>query len=135
MDKSYLPIIVDYILTEKIAAIPRLDLAVAYLKKLPKGDTLNNVEFDDVIGVGINITTKDVEDAIDQLLKDKKEELDTLRYGVNQVDYRNEVIKKLRFPNLKEVFDIFKTKFEAYLGPESKEEKEERLNKGKKDAK
>jgi len=120
-----MPLLVRYIGERKIDNEVRLNAAIDYLIKLPPNKTLPDVDltsFEDFCGVGIVITSDQIEDAIEEELGQVKDELLIKRYKFNTGLLMGKVRNKLRWADGKTIKNEIDMQVLNLLGPKTEED-------------
>lgn len=103
----------------------RYSLAVEFLKTNKERNDLEALkeEFDKAVGVGIEVTEQDVKEAIQKVLEENKEEVDSLRYTVNLTKYLKMIRDQLVFAEPGQITKLFQSGLADRLGPITEEDK------------
>lgn len=119
----------------RVSSAPYVEAAAAWLaafyRKLGAGvpnavvkveeDTVNidMKEFEEAAGVGVVVTEKDMECAVDEAIEENRDQLLEKRYRFSTGLMQRGIMEKLRFADGKVVSVLIKTKVEVILGPKT----------------
>lgn len=130
---DHLPLLVSYIVEKKLDSTMRVDAALEYLLKQvqKKGQTINLKELDQECGVGVVVTSEEIEKVVQQQVAQHKVALLEQRYHFNSFKIMQEVREILKWADAKsvkaaidvEIFDILGPKTEADMRPLAKADK------------
>lgn len=67
---SFIPALVDYVVSGKINSVPKLEAAIEHLKKKKK---LETAEFEEACGVGVEVTDQQIRDTVDSIVERDRE--------------------------------------------------------------
>lgn len=132
----HLPLLVKYIVSQKLDTTIRVDAALAYLlKNGVQGHEINTVEFEKHCGVGIVVTPEEIERHVEAAIAQHKDALFEQRYRFNVFKILQDVRDKLPWADGKQVknefdvqiFDLLGEKTDADLAPSAKKPKEKKL--------
>lgn len=130
-----LPLLVNYIVLQKLDTTTRVDAALAYLLKNGlQGNEINIADFDKHCGVGVVVTPEEIERHVEGAIARNKATLLEQRYAFNVFKLMQEVREKLPWADGKQVkneidvqiFDFLGEKTEADLAPPQKKQKEKK---------
>ncbi|GAB0100456.1 Glutaminyl-tRNA synthetase, class Ib, non-specific RNA-binding domain 2 [Sergentomyia squamirostris] len=122
----------DYIKSQKIDSIPRVDAALEFLLTHGvKSNTVNMGDFEKACGVGITVTPEEIDKAVEDVMKRNRETILEQRYRFNIGKIMQEVRTALPWADGKavknevevQIFDLLGPKTEADLAPVAKSEK------------
>ncbi|GAB0098711.1 Glutaminyl-tRNA synthetase, class Ib, non-specific RNA-binding domain 2 [Sergentomyia squamirostris] len=122
----------DYIKSQKIDSIPRVDAALEFLLTHGvKSNTVNMEDFEKACGVGITVTPEEIDEAVEDVMKRNRETILEQRYRFNIGKIMQEVRTALPWADGKavknevevQIFDLLGPKTEADLAPVAKSEK------------
>lgn len=143
----HLPLLVKYIISQKLDTTVRVDAALDYvLKNGLSANEINTAELEKHCGVGIVVTPEEIERHVEESIKRNKAALLEQRYRFNVFKIVQEVREKLPWSDGKQVknevdvqiFDLLGEKTAADLAPPPKKQKEkkpaENVGKGDKQA-
>ena len=136
-DKRHLPILVDFVTSKKLISEMQLNCALEYLKKnpvMPVDEEKLKVES----GVGVVVTPEDIEDVIEEVINEHKDQLVEERYRFNTGRLLAQARKKLKFADGKflkseldmQLLDLLGPKTSADLIPLPKAKKEKKALNG-----
>ncbi|XP_972452.2 probable glutamine--tRNA ligase [Tribolium castaneum] len=125
----HLPLIIKYIVTKKLDNTVRVEKAIEYALSHIKDIDLK--EFETYCGVGIVVTPEEIENVVEGLLKEYKNELLEKRYRFNAGPLMQKVRAKLPWADGKavkseidvQIFDLLGPKTEEDLAPPPKTDK------------
>jgi len=122
---SLVPLLVSYILSDKIDTELRLSAAMDYLLKLKPGAQQEEVDLkglEEAAGVGIVITPEQVEETVEQEIKAVKSEILESRYRYNAGPLMGRVRQKLVWADGKAVKAEVELQMLQLLGPKTEED-------------
>ena len=133
-----LPLIVKYIVTKKLDTTLRVEKAIEYALSHIKN--INPPEFEQFCGVGVVVTPEEIENVVEQYLKEYKNELVEKRYKFNAGPLMQKVRGKLPWADGKavknevdvQIFDLLGPKTEEDLAPAAKTDKKGKTTKATK---
>ncbi|XP_039253901.1 glutamine--tRNA ligase-like [Styela clava] len=129
-DKKRLSFLVSYIVSKKIVTEIQLAAALDYLKSKPV-DPINTSEFELESGVDVVITPDQIEETVESVINNNKNELLAKRYRFNVGILLSQARKNLKFADGKSIknevdiqlLDLLGPKTEADMAPVSKNKK------------
>lgn len=130
-----LPLMVEYIVSQKLDTTARVDAALEYLlKNGVQGKQVNTAELDKHCGVGVVVTPEEIERHVEAAVARNKDALLEQRYRFNVFKLMQEVREVLPWADGKQVknevdvqiFDLLGEKTEADLAPPPKKQKEKK---------
>ena len=132
-DRNHLAFLVDYVSQKKITSDIQLSYAFDYLKKHPNMP-IEKESFEKDCGIGIIITPEEIEEAIEAVIAEHKNDLLEQRYHFNSGRLLAQARKKLKFADGKylkneldmQLLDLLGPKTAADLGPPPKIKKEKK---------
>ncbi|RZC38934.1 glutamine--tRNA ligase [Asbolus verrucosus] len=125
----HIPLIVKYIVTKKLDTTVRVEKAIEYA--MAHISNINLDELEKFCGVGIVVTPEEIENVVERLIKENKNELLEKRYRFNSGPLMQKVRGKLPWADGKavkneidvQIFDLLGPKTEEDLAPAQKAEK------------
>lgn len=132
---SHLPLLVKYILAQKLDTTVRIEFALEYLlKNGATGKAINAEELEKHCGVGIVVTPDEIEKAVEASVAKYKADIVEQRYRFNSAKLMLEVRTALPWADGKhvknevdvQIFDLLGEKTEADLAPPPKKIKEKK---------
>lgn len=132
---QHVPLLVKYIVSQKLDTTLRVDAALDYLlKKGAQAGAINTAELDAHCGVGIVVTPEEIERHVEESIARNKAALLEQRYRFNVFKIMQEVREKAPWADGKQVknevdvqiFDLLGEKTEADLAPPPKKQKEKK---------
>lgn len=130
-----LPLLVKYILDNKMDTTLRIDAALDYLMKNGvQSKEINVAEFEKHCGIGIVVTPEEIDRAVEATITRNKAALVEQRYRFNVFKLMQEVREQLPWADGKQlknefdvqIFDLLGEKTEADLTPPAKKQKEKK---------
>ncbi|RWS09661.1 putative glutamine--tRNA ligase-like protein [Dinothrombium tinctorium] len=120
--RHHLPLLVEYIATEKIDTEIKLKTAIDYLLSKPAAD-VDIQQFEANVGVGVNVTPEDIETAVEKVIARHKEELLSKRYQFNVGIILSEARNALKFADGKKLKNEVDLQLLHLLGPKTENDK------------
>lgn len=117
-DKKRLSFLVSYIVGHKITTEIQLSAALDHIKHHPV-DPMDVAEFEKNSGVGVVVTTDQIEDAVEKAIAEKEAELLEKRYHFNTGQILARVRKELKFADGKQLKSELDVQLLALLGPKT----------------
>lgn len=130
-----LPLLVKYIVSDKLDTTIRVDAALAYLLKNGlQGAKINTDDFEKHCGVGVVVTPEEIERYVEASITRNKAALQEQRYRFNVFKLMQEVRDELPWADGKQVkneidvqiFDLLGDKTDADLAPPPKKQKDKK---------
>lgn len=115
--RAHLPLLVEYIATEKIDSEPKLTSAIEYLLANPT--SIDVQQFEQCAGVGLVITAAQVAKVVGEKIQHYRDELLEKRYRFNVGILIVEAKKELRFADGKMVKTEVDSQIATLLGPKT----------------
>lgn len=119
------PLLVSYILEDKLDTELRLSAAIDFLLKLKPGTELVDVDLallGEAAGVGVEVTSEQVEQAVEEELLKVKDEVVTVRWKYNPGPLLAKVRQKLRWADGKAIKSEMDLQLLDMLGPKTDED-------------
>jgi len=116
------PLLVKYIIDDKIDTELRLSAAVEYLQKLPPGSKVDDVDhkmLDEAAGVGIVVTPEEVETAVENAIKEVKQDIEQSRWRYNTGPLMGKVRGLLKWADGKAIKAEIELQLLDLLGPKT----------------
>uniref|UniRef100_A0A1B0CGP3 Probable glutamine--tRNA ligase n=1 Tax=Lutzomyia longipalpis TaxID=7200 RepID=A0A1B0CGP3_LUTLO len=129
---THIPFLADYIKSQKLDTIPRVDAALEFLLTHgAKGSAVNVKDFDKACGVGVVVTPEEIDRTVEGVIKKNLPAIQEQRYRFNVGKIMQEVRTALPWADGKavksevevQIFDLLGPKTEADLAPAPKVEK------------
>uniref|UniRef100_A0A6B2EE55 Probable glutamine--tRNA ligase n=1 Tax=Phlebotomus kandelakii TaxID=1109342 RepID=A0A6B2EE55_9DIPT len=129
---GHLPLLAEYIKSQKLDTIPRVDAALEFLLTHgTKTSSVNVQDFERACGVGVVVTPEEIDRAVEGVLKKSREAIIEQRYRFNIGKIMQEVRTELPWADGKavksevevQIFDLLGPKTPADLAPPPKSEK------------
>ncbi len=115
---SFRAFLAGYIASGSINSQAQLSLAFNYLKETTTSKQELDVKiFEKSIGVGIKITSEEIDSKILELFEERKAELTDKRYTINMGDYMSKLRERLPFADGALLNQNFQKKLAEVLGP------------------
>jgi glutaminyl-tRNA synthetase len=108
---------VKYIGEEKIMNNHRYGMAIEYLLLKHEVEELDMEEFNKTIGVGVVVSEEDIKQAVETVMQENQQEIETLRYTVNLTKYLKMLREKLQFAEPGLITKVWTASLAAKLGP------------------
>jgi glutaminyl-tRNA synthetase len=133
---DFIPLIVEYIVANRIDSQQRIDAALDYLLSHLKRN-FSVKDFESACGVGITVSPEEIEHVVENLIKKHRDELMDKRYRFNVGLIMQEVRQELKWADGKEikhevdlqVLDLLGPKTEADFSPQIKQIKKLKTDK------
>jgi len=119
---SLAPLIVSYIITDKIDTEQRLTAAIEYFLKLPPGSKVDDVDttkLDTAAGVGVVVSAEEIEEAVENSIKEVKDEIEKSRWRYNTGPLMGKVRAQLKWADGKAIKAEFELQLLDLLGPKT----------------
>jgi len=120
---AHRPMLVRYVMDGRIDMGPKLDAALAFLKKTGSHE-LDTAAFEDAAGVGVAVTEADIRAAVAGAVDSIRTELVEKRYLINTNILLGTVTAKLRFAEGAKVRAEMEAQVLALLGPKTEADEE-----------
>ncbi|XP_033606818.1 probable glutamine--tRNA ligase [Cryptotermes secundus] len=127
----FIPVVVEYIVANKINSQQQIDAALDYLLSHLKGD-LNIKEFETACGVGITVSPEEIEHVVEKLIKKHKDELLDKRYQFNVGVIMREVRQELKWADGKAIKNEVDLQVLDLLGPKTESDFSSQIKQTKK---
>ncbi|XP_015941956.1 glutamine--tRNA ligase [Arachis duranensis] len=124
------PTLLQYIVTSKVKTAAQLDAALAFLAAIGP-DNLDLKKFEEACGVGIEVSTEDIQNAVNEVFKENKEKILELRYRINVGELLGHVRKRLPWADAKVTKGLVDAKLVELLGPKTAADDEKPTKKKK----
>ncbi|KAL0408875.1 UNVERIFIED_CONTAM: Glutamine--tRNA ligase [Sesamum radiatum] len=124
------PTLIKYIVSSKIKTPAQLEAAFSFVAATAS-DNLNVVDFEAACGVGIEVSLKDIENAVDEIFKENKAVIVEQRYRTNVGELFGYVRKKQQWADPKIVKQIIDKKLYELLGERTAADNEKPTKKKK----
>ncbi|KAG8312452.1 hypothetical protein J6590_023060 [Homalodisca vitripennis] len=118
---QHLPLLVEWIMTKKLTSQQRLDAALEYLLSNAAGN-FNVDALKEASGVGINVSPEEIEDTVENVINNYKNELMEKRYRFNPGIIMQAVNSKLKWADGKAVKNEVDLQILDLLGPKTEED-------------
>ncbi|KAL3270551.1 hypothetical protein HHI36_021089 [Cryptolaemus montrouzieri] len=133
---NHVPNLVDYIMTEKLDSTLRVDKAIEYA--LGHIEKFIVKDFEEFCGIGVIVTPEQIENAVEKLINENKEEIVTKRYRYNTGLLMQKVRNILPWADGKLIKNEIDVQFVTLLGPKTELDlapppKQDKKNKAKSD--
>jgi len=119
------PLLVSYILQDKLDTELRLTAAIDFLLKLKPGSEVVDVDLallDEAAGVGVEVTSEQVEQAVEEELAKVKDDVMAVRWKYNPGPLLAKVRQKLRWADGKAIKSEMDLQLLDLLGPKTDED-------------
>lgn len=127
---SHIPLLVGWIMDGKLNSIQRLDAALEFLLS-NASETVNSELLKEACGVGVNVTSEQIEDTVDDVINQYKDELMKKRYQFNTGIIMQAVNSKLKWADGKAVKNEVDLQILDILGPKTEEDLTPNKKRGK----
>lgn len=117
---QHMPLIVKYIASGKLDSTLRVDKAIEFA--LSNIKEINTAQFEQFCGVGVVVTPEQIENAVEKLIKENKEEILEKRYRFNTGPLMQKVRVQLPWADGKMVKNEFDVQMVSLLGPKTAED-------------
>ncbi|XP_020966730.1 glutamine--tRNA ligase isoform X2 [Arachis ipaensis] len=124
------PTLLQYIVTSKVKTAAQLDAALAFLAAIGP-DNLDLKKFEEACGVGIEVSTEDIQNAVNEVFEENKEKILELRYRINVGELLGHVRKRLPWADAKVTKGLVDSKLVELLGPKTAADDEKPTKKKK----
>lgn len=118
---EHVPLIVQYIVQNKLDTTIRVDSAIEYLLE-NAGDKIDIKTLEEKCGIGVVITPEQIEMAVEEVISKFKDELKLKRYRFNTGCIMQEVNSKLKWADGKTVKNEVDLQVLDLLGPKTEED-------------
>ena len=115
---QHTPTLVKYVVERKIASEVQLNAAMEYFLHKPQND-VDLKSFEEASGVGVTVTSEDIERAVSAVIQDVKDQLIEKRYHFNTGLLLGAVRKSLKWADMKEVKAEIDMQVLDLLGPKT----------------
>ncbi|CAJ1977513.1 unnamed protein product [Sphenostylis stenocarpa] len=109
------PILLQYIVSSKVKTTAQLDAALSFLATTGL-ENLDLKTFEEACGVGIEVSTEDIKQAVDEVVEQNKATILELRYRTNVGELLGHVRKRLPWGDAKVAKQLLDTKLYELLG-------------------
>ncbi|KAL3510761.1 hypothetical protein ACH5RR_030162 [Cinchona calisaya] len=124
------PTVLKYIVSSKIKTPAQLEAAFAFLAAIASGN-LNANEFEEACGVGLEVSTEDIELAVNEIFEEKKSMILEQRYRTNVGELFGHIRKKQPWADPKIVKQLVDAKLFELLGARTAVDDEKPIKKKK----
>lgn len=125
LDPAYyyrLSLIVSYVLDKKITKPAQVDLAIDYLKTKGTDTLIEAKEFEQKVGIGIELKDSDIKAVYSKLFSAKADLIKLERYRHNFTNYQLELKKEFSYVDAKLAREILNKYADEFLGGKSETE-------------
>lgn len=120
-----LDFILPYLVSKKIINVPQIEAVCDYIKLKGKDLTIEIKDFEESVGVGVEVTEKDIQNSINKHFELKMNILNVERYKFKYINILHDVKKDFKYLDLKLARELLIKTFDKLLGGKTKEELEE----------
>lgn len=120
-----LDFILPYLVSKKIINVPQIEAVCDYIKLKGKDLTIEIKDFEESVGVGVEVTDKDIQNSINKHFELKMNILNVERYKFKYINILHDVKKDFKYLDLKLARELLIKTFDKLLGGKTKEELEE----------
>lgn len=113
----HLPILVEYIMQNNLDSTLRVDKAIEYA--IGHIDNFSKEDFKNYCGIGVVVTPEQIENAVETLINENKEEIISKRYRFNSGLLMQKVRNSLPWADGKAVKNEIDLQFVTLLGPKT----------------
>ena len=110
----HLPIIIKYIITQKLDTTIRVDKAIEYFMS-HMDDNVELEKFESFCGVGVTVSPEQIEKVVEKYLSDVKTELINRRYRLNFGDVMQKVRSELMWADGKAIKNEIDVQVSAFF--------------------
>eukprot|EP00794_Sanderia_malayensis_P006051 gene6051-6753_t len=119
--RERIEMLVKYIAEEKIMAVNQTNASIEYLKSHPQ-DPINAKEFEKFCGIGVKYSPEEVEDAVENVVKNFKDDIVSKRYRFNTGMLIGKITEQLKWADVKIVKSELDMQLLDLLGPKTEED-------------
>ncbi|KAF3326911.1 glutamine--tRNA ligase-like protein [Carex littledalei] len=120
---SHRPVLIKYVISSKIKNSTQLDAALSFLSSVGP-ESFDFKKFEEACGVGVEVSTEEIESTVDAVLEENTKVISELRYHINVGKLCGQVRKRHLWADAKIIKELIENKLSEILGEKTEADKE-----------